>query len=121
MLSKIIGIKVIAELKSKKRIVLIISLIVIAEIALVAFGFVPFPYNFVFLFLNGLPLGMVWGVIFSYLEGRKLTEFLALGLSLNLVMTSGVLKTIYGCGNNHSYYFSRIFCLLEGLQPTLHS
>lgn len=95
MLSKVIGIKVIAELKSKKRIVLIISLIVIAEIALVAFGFVPFPYNFVFLFLNGLPLGMVWGVIFSYLEGRKLTEFLALGLSLNLVMTSGVLKTIY--------------------------
>lgn len=95
MFSKIIGIKVIAELKSKKRIVLIISLIVFAEIALLAFGFVPFPYNFVFLFLNGLPLGMVWGVIFSFLEGRKLTEFLALGLSLNLVMTSGVLKTIY--------------------------
>lgn len=95
MFSKIIGIKVIAELKSKKRILLIISLIVLAEIALVAFGFVPFPYNFVFLFLNGLPLGMVWGVIFSFLEGRKLTEFLSLGLSLNLVMTSGVLKTIY--------------------------
>ncbi|WP_435353425.1 DUF5690 family protein [Emticicia sp. SJ17W-69] len=95
MLSKIIGIKVIAELKNKKRIWLIISLIAFAEIALLAFGFVPFPYNFVFLFLNGLPLGMVWGVIFSFLEGRKLTEFLALGLSLNLVMTSGVLKTIY--------------------------
>lgn len=95
MLSKIIGIKVIAELKSKKRIILIISLIVFAEIALIAFGFVPFPYNFIFLFLNGLPLGMVWGVIFSFLEGRKLTDFFALGLSLNLVMTSGVLKTIY--------------------------
>jgi hypothetical protein len=95
MLSKIIGIKVIAELKNKKRIWLIISLIAIAEIALLAFGFVPFPYNFAFLFINGLPLGMVWGVIFSFLEGRKLTEFLALGLSLNLVMTSGILKTIY--------------------------
>ncbi|WP_188764335.1 DUF5690 family protein [Emticicia aquatilis] len=95
MLSKIIGIKVIAELKEKKRILLIISLIAFAESALLAFALVPFPYNFMFLFLNGLPLGMVWGVIFSFLEGRKLTEFLALGLSLNLVMTSGVLKTIY--------------------------
>ncbi|RFS16574.1 DUF5690 family protein [Emticicia sp. C21] len=95
MLSKIIGIKVIAELKAKSRVLLIIGLIAFAEIALLAFGFVPFPYNFGFLFLNGLPLGMVWGVIFSFLEGRKLTEFLSLGLSLNLVMTSGVLKTIY--------------------------
>jgi hypothetical protein len=95
MLSKIIGIKVIAELKAKSRILLIIGLIAFAEIALLAFGYVPFPYNFSFLFLNGLPLGMVWGVIFSFLEGRKLTEFLSLGLSLNLVMTSGVLKTIY--------------------------
>jgi MFS family permease len=95
MLSKIIGIKVIAELKAKSRILLIIGLIAFAEVALLAFGFVPFPYNFGFLFLNGLPLGMVWGVIFSFLEGRKLTEFLSLGLSLNLVMTSGVLKTIY--------------------------
>ncbi|MBA4852356.1 DUF5690 family protein [Emticicia sp. BO119] len=95
MLSKIIGIKVIAELKPKSRILLIIGLITFAEVALLAFGFVPFPYNFGLLFLNGLPLGMVWGVIFSFLEGRKLTEFLSLGLSLNLVMTSGVLKTIY--------------------------
>jgi MFS family permease len=95
MLSKIIGIKVIAELKAKSRILLIVGLIAFAEMALLAFGYVPFPYNFGFLFLNGLPLGMVWGVIFSFLEGRKLTEFLSLGLSLNLVMTSGVLKTIY--------------------------
>lgn len=60
MLSKIMGIKVIAELKSKKRIELIISLIAFVEIALLAFSVVPFPYNFAFLFINGLPLGMVW-------------------------------------------------------------
>ncbi|HEY1054047.1 MAG TPA: DUF5690 family protein, partial [Emticicia sp.] len=95
MLSKIIGIKVIAELKAKSRILLIIGLIAFAELSLIAFGFVPFPYNFGFLFLNGLPLGMVWGVIFSFLEGRKLTEFLSLGLSLNLITASGILKTIY--------------------------
>jgi hypothetical protein len=44
---------------------------------------VPKKFGFIFLFLNGLPLGMVWGIIYSYLEGRRFTELLAMGLSLN--------------------------------------
>lgn len=95
MISKILGIKVISELRSNQRILLIICLIVIAELALVLFGLVPFPYNWGFMLLNGLPLGMVWGVIFSFLEGRRITEFITIGLSINLVMGSGILKTIY--------------------------
>ena len=95
MLSKFLGIKVISELQPNKRILLIISLIVISEFALVMFGLVPFPDNWIFMFLNGLPLGMVWGIIFSFLEGRRITEFISVGLSINLVMGSGILKTIY--------------------------
>lgn len=95
MLSKFIGIKVISELKAVSRNKLIISLILIAEAALLLFGLVPHPYNFIFLFLNGLPLGMVWGVVFSYLEGRRFTEVLAMGLSTSLIISSGYLKTIY--------------------------
>ena len=55
MLSKFIGIKVISELTASKRIVLIVSLILIAEISLVAFGLVPAPYNFIFLFFSQHP------------------------------------------------------------------
>ncbi len=95
MLSKFIGIKVISELKAASRQSLIIGLILFAEVSLILFGLVPHPYNFVFLFLNGLPLGMVWGVVFSYLEGRRFTEVLATGFCINLVVTSGFLKTIY--------------------------
>lgn len=95
MASKFIGIKVIAELKPGNRQKLIISLILFAEISLVLFGLVPAPYNFFCLFLNGLPLGMVWGVIFSYLEGRRFTEVLSMGLSTSLIISSGFLKTIY--------------------------
>lgn len=95
MFSKFLGIKIISELKNNQRILLIISLILISEIALVLFGIISYPYNFIFMFLNGLPLGMVWGVIFSFLEGRRITEFIAVGLSINLVVGSGVLKTIY--------------------------
>lgn len=95
MVSKFIGIKVIAELKPANRRKLITGLILFAEISLVFFGMVPAPYNFFCLFLNGLPLGMVWGVIFSYLEGRRFTEVLSMGLSTSLIISSGFLKTIY--------------------------
>ncbi len=48
MLSKFIGIKVISELKAVSRNKLIIALILIAEGALLLFGLVPAPYNFIF-------------------------------------------------------------------------
>jgi len=95
MFSKFIGIKIISELKAANRNKLIVTLILVAEIALLLFGLVPYPYNFICLFLNGLPLGMVWGVVFSYLEGRRFTEVLAMGLSTSLIISSGYLKTIY--------------------------
>ena len=95
MLSKFIGIKIISELKPSSRNRLILLLILIAEGALLLFGLVPHPFNFVCLFMNGLPLGMVWGVVFSYLEGRRFTELLAMGLSTSLIISSGYLKTIY--------------------------
>ncbi|WAC10241.1 DUF5690 family protein [Dyadobacter pollutisoli] len=94
-LSKFAGIKVISELKHSSRIGLIIGLILVAEIALLFFGLVPYPYNFVFLFINGLPLGMVYGVVFSFLEGRRFTEMLAMGLNISVVVASGILKTFY--------------------------
>ncbi len=95
MFSKFAGIKVISELKPSKRIKLIIGLILFAEVALFFFGLVPYPYNFIFLFFNGLPLGMVWGIVFSFLEGRRFTEMISFGLCFSLTIASGVLKTIY--------------------------
>src|SRR5579859_262530 len=74
MASKFIGIKVISELRPENRQKLIICLILVAELGLLLFGLIPPPYNFACLFLNGLPLGMIWGIIFSYLEGRRFTE-----------------------------------------------
>lgn len=94
-LSKFAGIKVISELRHSSRIRLIILLILIAEVALLLFGLVPFPYNFIFLFVNGLPLGIVYGIVFSFLEGRRFTEMLALGLNISVVVASGILKTVY--------------------------
>ncbi len=95
MTSKFIGIKVISELQATQRTAIILSLIGVGLLGLILFGIVPYPYNFICLFINGLPLGMVWGVIFSYLEGRQFTELIAMGLASSQIMASGVLKTIY--------------------------
>ena len=67
MLSKFMGIKVLTEMPANRRAASLIGLIVFAELALVLFGFVPPPLNVVFLFFNGLPLGMVFGLVLSFL------------------------------------------------------
>ena len=95
MLSKFIGIKVISELRASVRIRLIMMLILSSHAALLLFALIPYPYNFPVVFLNGLPLGMVWGVVFSFLEGRRYTEVLSIGLSISIIAASGILKTIY--------------------------
>ncbi len=94
MLSKFIGIKVISELQPNKRIFYLLGLIFIAEASLVLFALTPAPYNLIFMFLNGIPLGMVWGIVFSYLEGRKFTEFLGVALCSSFIVSSGAVKSV---------------------------
>jgi len=93
-LSKFYGIKFIAELKPEQRAKSIFGLIGFAWLALLLFAIIPAPYNIICLFLNGFPLGMIWGLVFSYLEGRKSTEFMAAVLSISLIFASGFVKTI---------------------------
>jgi len=94
MLSKYLGIRVIAEMGRAKRPLLLVALVAFAELALILFAVAPPPWNFVFLFANGLPLGMVWGVVFSYLEGRKFTDLMTLGLCVSFIVASGFVKTV---------------------------
>jgi MFS family permease len=93
VISKFIGIKIISELKPEHRKYYLLGLIGIAELALVLFAIVPRPYNVFFMFLNGMPLGMIWGIVFSYLEGRKFTEILGVALSTSFIVSSGVVKS----------------------------
>lgn len=93
-LSKFIGIKIISELKSRHRAGLFIGLILIAELALLVFSRTPAPWNIILLFFNGLPLGMIWGIVFSYLEGRRTSEILGAGLSASFIVASGAVKSI---------------------------
>lgn len=93
-LSKFVGIKVISELKPNRRLLYLLSLIGIAEISLLLFAWVPAPYNIPFMFLNGFPLGMIWGIVFSYIEGRRFTDILGVVLSASFIVSSGVVKSV---------------------------
>lgn len=92
-LSKFYGIKFISEVKSGHRAKYILLLIGMAWLALLLFAIVPAPYNIVCLFINGFPLGLIWGLVFSYLEGRRSTEFMAAVLSISLIFASGFVKS----------------------------
>lgn len=92
-LSKFIGIKVLTELQPQRRAAALIGLIVMAELALVGYAMVPPPWNVACLFLNGLPLGMVFGLVLSFLEGRRQTEALAAGLCTSFIVADGVTKS----------------------------
>ena len=89
-ISKFLGIKIISEIKPKFRGLFIFSFLTFSELVLITFGAVPRPYNCLIMFFNGLPLGMIWGLIFSYLEGRKSTALLGSLISISLIVASGM-------------------------------
>ena len=93
-ISKLIGIKVISELKKENRLKFIILSVAVAELSLVLFGALPQPFNVFALFFNGLSLGCMWGVIFSFLEGRRVTDLLASLMGLSIAISSGTAKSI---------------------------
>lgn len=93
MFSKFIGIKVISELDNRRRTWYLIGMVGFGLLMLLAFAVVPPRLKPIALFLNGLPLGMVFGIVFSYLEGRRNTELLAAALSATFIFSTGFVKT----------------------------
>ena len=94
MLAKFYGIKYISELRRHGRGQIIIFLTSISWLSWLFFALVPAPFNILFLFINGFPLGMLWGVVFSYVEGRRSTDFIGATLAVSFIFASGFVKTV---------------------------
>ncbi len=92
--SKFIGIKIIAEMAPQRRAFALLGLVGIAQCALLLFAVVPYPYNMACLFLNGLPLGMVFGLVLGFLEGRRMTEAFVAGLCASFILADGFTKSV---------------------------
>jgi hypothetical protein len=93
-LSKYLGIKVVSEMRNDQRVAYLFYLMGFAYVTIFFFGLLPPPYGIIFMFLNGIPLGMIWGVVFSFLEGRKSTELLGAVMASSFIISSGLVKAV---------------------------
>lgn len=94
LLSKLIGIRVVSEMPAGRRSVVLVGLILASEFALLLFAVLPAPWHVLAIFLNGLPLGMVFGLVLGFLEGRQMTEALVAGLCASFIVAGGFSKTL---------------------------
>lgn len=92
--SKWLGVKICSEAGRDRRVSWLLGLIVAAQLALLLFAVLPVNFKVVAIFFNGLPLGMVWGLVVLYLEGRRTSELLLAGLSCSFILASGVVKSV---------------------------
>jgi len=93
-MSKLVGVKLNSELPHARRLLALVAVIAVAESALLLFAVSSPGLQVAAMFVNGLPLGTVWGICFSFLEGRRTSEILGAGLSCAYVVASGVVKSI---------------------------
>lgn len=92
--AKIIGVKVVSEMPPERRALAIVLLIGGAELSLLGLGLAPPALGPVALFANGLSLGMIWGLVFGFLEGRRLSEVLGAMLCASFIVASGAVKSV---------------------------
>ena len=92
--SKFIGIHVIAGMNRNYRAQAILGLIGASWLALIVFAVVPAIFKIPAMFINGLCLGLIWGLVFSYMEGRRVTEILGAVLCASFIVSSGAVKSV---------------------------
>ena len=92
-LSKFYGIKKLGTIKKEDRSVFLLIVLVCATIPLFIMQFADMKFWPLLMFLNGFPLGLVWGIVFSYVEGRRFTELIGAMLACTFVFSSGWVKS----------------------------
>lgn len=94
MFSKFYGIRFIAELKRLGRWKTSAVLIGVAWLSLLIFGLIPAPWGMLCMFVNGFMLGFMWGIVFSYVEGRKTTDFIGAAMAVSFIFAGGFTRSV---------------------------
>jgi MFS family permease len=94
MASKFYGIRFISELKRIGRWKTAAILIGIAWLCLLLFAVVPAPYGMLCMFFNGFMLGFLWGIVFSYVEGRRATDFIGSAMAVSFIFAGGFTRSV---------------------------
>jgi hypothetical protein len=93
-ISKVVGAFIIPTIKRPQRWRTLVLLAVLAELPLFLFGLLPPAGQLAMVFLSAVPLAWMWGIMVMYLEGRRTSEFLLMGLYLSVMVASGASKSV---------------------------
>lgn len=91
-IAKIYGWKFNAEVRRSKVTQYLMAAITFAELTLILLGLLPLFWKPFAMFLNGLPLGLVWGLIVTILEGRESSDAMLICLATSFIVGSGYSK-----------------------------
>jgi hypothetical protein len=93
-ISKFYGIKFVSERNKIGRGWTILLLLFLSWLPLLFFPLVNDQWGIILLFINGLPLGVLWGLIFSFIEGRKDSDFMGATMAVSFIVSSGFVKSV---------------------------
>lgn len=93
-LSKFYGVYFVSKLTRVNRGLQIFLFISFSLFSWFLFALIPIPYNFPLVFFSAFPLGVIWGLVFSFMEGRAFTEMIVTGMSVSQIISSGFIKTV---------------------------
>lgn len=93
-LSKFIGIRSVSAVSVERRSVMIIMLAASAIGFLLVFALSGPFFGLIAMFLNGMSLGLIWGLLFAFVEGRDATDLIGIFLSTSFVLASGAAKSV---------------------------
>lgn len=92
--AKILGTRICSGLHRERIFPALMICILGALGSLALLPLLPWNLGVLALALNGLALGMVWGMVMRPLEGRGNSEFLLAGLCCSFIIASGDVKTV---------------------------
>ena len=94
MFSKFYGIKFISEMQRRGRWKTSFIMVGSAWLSLLLFALIPAPWGILCFFVNGFTLGFMWGIVFSYVEGRRTTDFIGVVLAVSFIFAGGFSRSV---------------------------
>ena len=94
MLSKFVGIRFISALRRTGRWRTSAILIGTSWLALMLFALMPAWMGPLLFMINGFCLGFMWGIVFSYVEGRRATDLIGSVLAVSFIFAGGFTRSV---------------------------
>ncbi len=94
MLSKFAGIKFISSLNRTGRWKTTVMIMAGAWISLLLFAILPDWAGVLCFLVNGFLLGFMWGIVFSYAEGRNSTDFIGSVMAISFIFAGGFTRSV---------------------------